>query len=138
MMWARLEDGIVRELTAEDPAGRFHPSLHWQECGEDVQEGDLWTGEDFAPAPPPPPPAAPRVLPALDFRRQRFTQAERQAITLAASRGLEAGDATLQLWLDDLAAAGVVNLDSPEVAARLADLEALELIGPGRAAEILA
>lgn len=133
-MWARIEDNRVRELTAEDPAGRFHPSLHWQECDEGVAIGDLWTGEGFAP-----PPAVPasRLLPALAFR-QRFTDAEREAITLAASRGLEQGSARLQLWLDDLAAAGVVDLASPALAERLAALEEADLIAAGRAAEILA
>lgn len=134
-MWARIEDGIVRELVAEDPAGRYHPSLHWQPCEEGTREGDQWTGEGFA-APPPPP--APRIMSALEFRRQRFTEAEREAITLAASRGLEENDARLQLWLDDLAAAGIVNLDSEELRGRIEGLALLGLIKGARVAEILA
>jgi len=137
-MWARIEAGIVRELTAEDPAGRFHPSLHWQECKEGVAVGDLWIGDGFAPPLPPEPAEAPRIIGALEFRQKKFTEAEREAITLAASRGLEENDARLQLWLDDLAAAGVVNLDSAEIRARVESLALLGLIAPGRAAEILA
>lgn len=135
-MWALIIGGIVREITAEDPAGRFHPSLHWQECDEGVKVGDVWTGEAFEA--PLPAPASPRIIGALEFRRQRFTAVEREAITLAASRGLEENDARLQLWLDDLAAAGVVNLDSAEIRERVAGLALLGLIEGHRVAEILA
>jgi hypothetical protein len=135
-MWALITAGVVRELTAEDPAGRFHPSLHWQECDAAVAVGDLWTGAGFEA--PPAAPAAPRIIGALDFRRKRFTETEREAITLAASRGLEENDARLQLWLDDLAAAGVVNLDSAELRERVAALALLGLIEGHRVAEILA
>jgi hypothetical protein len=134
-MWARIEAGIVREITADDPAGRFHPSLHWQGCDETVAVGDVWGSEGFEA--PPPPPAPPRIIPALEFRR-RFTDAEREAITLAASRGLEENDARLQLWLDDLAAAGEVSLDSAEIRARVESLALLGLIEGRRAADILA
>ena len=79
----------------------------------------------------------PRAIPALDFRR-RFTPAERAAVTLAASRGLEQDDATLQVWLDDVNAALAVHLDHPEVVEGIAALVAAGLIAPGRVAEILA
>ena len=83
------------------------------------------------------PPTARRSIPALDFRR-RFTPAERAAVTLAASRGLEQGDATLQVWLDDVNAALAVHLDQPEVAEGIAALVTVGLIAPERVAEILA
>jgi hypothetical protein len=134
-MWALIIGGIVREITAEDPAGRFHPSLHWQECDEGVKVGDVWTGEAFE---APPPPASPRIMGAFEFAKRKFTEVEREAITLAASRGLEENDARLQLWLDDLARAGVVNLDSAETRARLESLALLGLIEGHRVAEILA
>lgn len=57
-MWARIEDGVVRELTDVDPAGRFHPDLVWVECGEEVCQGCLYQGGKFsAPAEPSPAPA---------------------------------------------------------------------------------
>ena len=83
------------------------------------------------------PPTAPRAIPALEFRR-RFTPAERAAVTLAASRGLERGDATLQVWLDDVNAALAVHLDHPEVVEGIAALVTAGLIAPERVAEILA
>jgi hypothetical protein len=55
-----------------------------------------------------------RVIRTLAFRR-RLPAAVRQAVTLAASAGLDAGDATLQTWLDDLAASRQVDLDDPEI-----------------------
>ena len=83
------------------------------------------------------PPAALRTLSAFAFRR-RFTQAERAAITLAASQALDAGDATLQVWLDDLNSTQFVELDNPELAAGLALLVEHHLIDPARVAEVLA
>lgn len=82
-------------------------------------------------------PVAARVVPTLAFRR-RFTLEERAAITLAASQALERGDATLQVWLDDLSASREVDLDHPDTLAGMAALVAAELISELRAAEILA
>lgn len=39
-MWARVEDGIVVELTDIDPAGRFHESLVWVPCSDGCKPGD--------------------------------------------------------------------------------------------------
>lgn len=89
---------------------------------------------ESADQPPPPPP---RTISALAFRR-RFSNQERAAITLAASRGLEAGDATLQLWIDDLNAAGSIDLDLATVAEGLQALVQAGLIADGRVSEILA
>jgi hypothetical protein len=136
MPWALIVDGAVREITDSDPAGRYHPSLHWQPCDGDVREGDLWTGAAFAPPPPSDAPL-PRSVSALGFRR-RFTPEERAAITLAASRGLEAGDATLQVWLDDLNSAVEVHLDNPEIADALDMLVDRGLLAAPRRAELLA
>lgn len=38
-MWARIENGLVKELTDIDPAGRFHSSLMWVACPPTVTEG---------------------------------------------------------------------------------------------------
>lgn len=93
-----------------------------------------WVLLDGTPAPP----AAQqrRVLTPLEFRR-RFTAAEQLAITLAASRGLERDDATLQVWLDNLSAARDVDLENPELAAGLALLVGLGLLASERVPELL-
>ena len=135
MLWALIVDGAVREITGTDPAGRYHPSLHWQSCDAEVREGDLWTGAIFA-RPERRDAKLPRTLPALAFRR-RFTPKERAVITLAASRAMEADDATLQVWLDDLNSAGEIDLDHPEIAAALDMLAAGGLLAPDRKAELL-
>jgi hypothetical protein len=38
-MWARIDNGVVAELTNIDPAGRFHPSMVWMACSGAVQLG---------------------------------------------------------------------------------------------------
>jgi hypothetical protein len=102
-------------------------------CGPEVQAGWLWNGQGFSPSP-----SAPKVpIGPLAFRR-RFTQAERSAITLAASRGLEAGDATLQVWLDDLNSSQEVDLDSPTLIAGVSLLVSSGLLDESRVAIVLA
>lgn len=57
-MWARIENGTVAEITDLDPAGRFHPSLHWQNVDQagGCAPGWAWDGKAFsAPAPQPVP-----------------------------------------------------------------------------------
>lgn len=49
-MWARIESNTVNELTAIDPEGRYHPSLIWVKCPEDVRQG--WTYSDGVFSPP--------------------------------------------------------------------------------------
>ena len=102
-------------------------------CGVEVAPGWVWGGKAFA---PPPAPVGPRVISPLDFRR-RFTDAERAAITLAASRGLDRGDATLQVWLDDLNSATEVNMDAAEVRAALDLLVAAGLVVAARVTVLL-
>lgn len=48
-MWARIENTMVAELAAIDPAGRFHPSLIWVACAEEVQPGWIYANGVFAP-----------------------------------------------------------------------------------------
>jgi hypothetical protein len=47
-MWARIESGVVREMTEINPSGRFHPSLVWEPCESDVREGWTYDGSSFA------------------------------------------------------------------------------------------
>jgi hypothetical protein len=79
-------------------------------------------GSPIAQDPPAPAPRPPiRRIGALAFRR-RLTPARRATITLAASTAMEGGDASLQVWLDDLAASSIVELDDAETVAGIAAL----------------
>lgn len=93
-----------------------------------------YAGQGFfpvAPDPPPPPPPS-RVLNKVDFARL-FTQAERIAIDEAAKINPVVRDYDRMLNL-----APNANLDDPDIQAGVPLLEAAQLIGPGRAAQILA
>ena len=52
-MWARIEDGMVAEVTEIDPAGRFHASLIWVGCPSDVCPGMTYSANKFGPKPGP-------------------------------------------------------------------------------------
>ncbi len=82
---------------------------------------------------------------AVSQFRNRFTEAEKQAIYAAAASSI-----AIRVWLDDLAAVTVVldpadptivlagvQLDNPRTIAGVQGLEAAGLIAAGRAAEIL-
>lgn len=103
-------------------------------AGPEVRTGWLWDGATFQP-----PPVTPvsRVVSSLEFRR-RFTPAERGAITKAASDGVRAGFTVLQEFMDDLSAAGEVNLDSRDLAEGIDLLVHFDLLPAGRVAVILA
>lgn len=47
-MWARIENGIVAELTVENPEGRFHPSIEWVAADATVAIGDAHSADGFA------------------------------------------------------------------------------------------
>jgi hypothetical protein len=65
--FARVEDGLVAELTDIDPAGRYHPSPVWLACSAEVAVGWAHDNGTFtAPPPPPPAPLAPPAKAALD------------------------------------------------------------------------
>lgn len=51
MIWALIDNGRVVELTSEDPAGRFHESLNWVACSDEVQIGWLYSSGVFSAAP---------------------------------------------------------------------------------------
>lgn len=84
----------------------------------------------FTPEPPPPPPVD--ELNKVDFLRL-FTQAERIAIRQAAKVNLVVED--YQAMLDN---AEIIRLSDPDIQAGVPLLEGAGLIGPGRAAQILA
>ena len=105
-----------------------------------VDMGWLYEFGEFLP-PPDTTPTFGRIITKLAFRR-RFVDTERRAIKKAAL-GLN-NTLTEGQWLDiasamdDLLAAGYIHLDRPETVSFVQALEALGLIGVGRATEVLA
>ena len=81
-------------------------------------------------------PHAERNISGVQYLR-RFTQAERITIRAAASQSPELDD-YLKLLDITIAQGGVINLNDPDTIAAVGLLEALGLIAPGRAAEVLA
>jgi len=86
-----------------------------------------WARED-GPVPTYPPP---RILSRLEFRN-RFTMEEKVAIYTAA-----ATDVTIAVWLDDLASAENVDLDSTLTQQGVQGLVTLGLISESRRDQIL-
>lgn len=145
MRYGRIAGDTLAEIVSltEDQtlADLFHADLlaSFVPLGDSPAEpGWRFEAGDFLPplSPEAPPPTPIRVITPRQFRL-RFTQAERGAVTLAASQALEAGDATLQVFLDDLAASQEVELDHPDLAAGVQALVTAGLIDAARAAEIL-
>ncbi|GHT92817.1 hypothetical protein FACS1894116_03650 [Betaproteobacteria bacterium] len=87
---------------------------------------------DAAPEPESePPPANPRLLTTFRFR-QRFSKAEKVTLyTLAKSTPL------IQVFLDDVMSCPEIDLDDPDTAGGVRELEALGILAAGRAGEIL-
>lgn len=77
-----------------------------------------------------------RVTP-LAFSR-RLSEAAILRLTLAASVAMDGGDARLQVFLDDLSRAGVVDLDDPRTRAGIDFLVAAGLIDADEAAALTA
>ncbi|HEY3591677.1 MAG TPA: hypothetical protein VGL07_16680 [Buttiauxella sp.] len=47
--WARIENNTVEETTTVNPEGRFHPSLTWAECNDEVEPGYIYDGIEYFP-----------------------------------------------------------------------------------------
>lgn len=139
MKWALIVGGVVTETTETDPAGRYHPDLDWREAPPDVSESWTYSNGVFAgPVVAPSVPAAPiRRITALAFRR-RLSPSRRAEITMAASAAMDGGNAMLQVWLDDLAASLVVELDGAELLAGVSAMFGAGLISESERADLLA
>ena len=61
--WARIENGRVMETTDLDPEGRFHPSLVWVACADEIDQHYTYDGTTFTAPPPPPPTTAQDLAP---------------------------------------------------------------------------
>ena len=107
--------------------------------------GTAWVMRPYVEPPPEPEPqpvVAPRVVSVLGFR-SRFTPAEKAAIEWAAVDRTDQPEAqrmqaaALRATLADQAAAQFIHLDDPATVVGVQGLEALGIIEPGRALEIL-
>jgi hypothetical protein len=99
-----------------------------------VAAGELgFDGQGFFPfTPEPPPPAPVDALNKIDFLRL-FTNAELGGLLQAAK--VSPAVAVYQYKLDQ---ADIVRLSDPDIQSGIPSLEAAGLLGPGRAAQILA
>lgn len=52
-MWALIIDGRVTQLAQTNPAGRYHPTMQWVACGDEVALGWRYADEGFLPPAPP-------------------------------------------------------------------------------------
>jgi hypothetical protein len=119
---------IINAILLDDPA-RWSPGPGLRVVREDEVDPAWKARASEAPAS--------RIISPLEFRR-RFTAAERAAITTAAGQAAAGGNPQLQMWMDDLAAAGEVDLDNADVAAGIAALAGAGLLTTARGAEVLA
>ena len=65
MHWTRLESNVAVELTDIDPEGRFHPSLVWVSCPDDLTPGSVMN-EDGSWTYAPPQPVVESPVPVVD------------------------------------------------------------------------
>ena len=144
MRYALIQNGVVTNVIEADPD--HLPELPDTTLMPSKTAGIGWTYADgtFVEANYPgvePAPPIPRIT-RLAFRN-RFTQAEKVALELAALDNPSATmpqrqqSAALRAHMKDLDAASWVDLTRPETVAALQMLEASGLIGEGRAAAIL-
>lgn len=132
MRYAIIENGTVTNVSLWDGTTEWTPpeGTIAVACPDEVGPGWTYDGTNFI-APPVPEPGA-IILNKVDFLRL-FTQAER--INIRAAAAVDPVVADYQSMLD---AATTVNLSDPDILTGVPLLEQAGLIGPGRAAQILA
>lgn len=110
-MWARLSGTLVLETTDTDPAGRYHPDIVWVAAPAGTVVGGTLVGGVAQPPPAvPAPPVIRRVRPGPWLAR--LAKPAQLAVTTAAQ-----SNADLRLYLDNVARAGVVDLDQADTVA---------------------
>ena len=142
MRYAIIESGIVINVIEADP--EHLPSLPGQQLLASETAGVGWAYADGAFTPPvtQPPAALDTRITRLAFRN-RFTQAEKVALELAAldnpaaSTAQRQQAAALRSYLKDLDAATFVDLERPDTVAGVQSLGAAGLLAEGRGAVIL-
>lgn len=156
MEYAIINNGTVENVIVADAEfiesisgdhDHIEPLETVQEQGLGVGIGWTWDGEFHEPDAPEPQPSpatssTARHITPLAFRR-RFTKAERAAVEWAAVDKPDRPEAERQMAaalradLKDQEQASHIDLDDPELIEGVAALKAYDLIGPGRATEIL-
>lgn len=153
MEYALIKSGRVESVIVAEADFVALIATEWDhiEPLETAQEKSLlvgigwgWDGAQFTPpsAQEPQPVDGQRSVSVLAFRR-RFTLAERAAIEWAAVDRADQPDALrqqaamLRATLADQAAAKFIDLEDATTVAGVQGMEAMDLIAPGRAAEIL-
>ncbi len=92
-MWARIENGIVAELTEENPEGRFHPSIEWVTATKSAKVGHAYRDGKFTA------PAVEHVIPVAISNRRAEVDALRN-VKIGAGMAFEFPDGqvgTIQL-----------------------------------------
>lgn len=145
--YARIDHGKVVEVmeisSNDNVSDLYHPdvvsTLVRLSADEVIEIGWVHDPESKKFGPQELPPAGMVAKPPMSGRdfRMRFTIDERKSLTLAASRAMEAGDATLQVFIDDLSSVPLVELDHPEIIEGVNAIVAAGLISRQRADEIL-
>ena len=149
---AWIESGVVRDVCPGNPAESYHQDiavLYTTDVPDGTVNGatlvnGVWTNPPPPPppAPPPPPPPPARHITRLAFRN-RFTQAEKVAIEMAALDNPAAtlaerqNAAALRASMKDQENAAYIDLDRPDTRAGVQNLETMGLLAAGRALEIL-
>lgn len=115
-MWARIENGLVVEITDIDPSGRFHSSITWTSCPPDVKAGMLYTGHSFLDANPDLPKLAMEARSERDCRMRNIYDIA--SIKLGREMRMASGDQIEELAskLAALDAYAVALLDIPQQA----------------------
>ena len=131
--WAQVVGGAVVNVVEQIEA----PGDGWHDCtGQHVGPGFALSGDVFSA------PSAPRHITVLAFRN-RFTQAEKIAIEIAAldnpaaAMPQRAQSAALRANQLDVQAANYIDLDRTDTRAGVQVLEAATILAAGRALEIL-
>ena len=131
-MWARIENGVVLELTETDPAGRYHPMIPWVDVSpvDGIQVGWRESGSTYV-APPAPVVSRPTQITPLEFMA-RLTEGEAHAISAAAI----AAPAIL-FWLIQCSGASYIDLVDPRTVAGVQALAAAGLLTSDRATALV-
>ena len=142
---ALIRHGVVENVIVGTL--EFAQTLGYDACVETNEAGIGWTwdGETFTAPPQPEPepdPVLPRHITRLAFL-QRITMPEHVAIELASihdpasDTATQVRAATLRKMLQLVNAATWIDLDRPDTRGMVQQIEAMGMLAPGRALEIL-
>lgn len=141
MQYALIENGTVANIAVADEETAAALPGQWVPA-QGAQIGWHYDGEAFTAPAPESPPAQDTRITRLAFRN-RFTQAEKVALELAALDNPSATmpqrtqSAAMRAYLKDVDAAQFIDLADANVKEGVQTLEAAGLLTAGRAAEII-